>query len=249
VVLLEPAQLSGFFLAATDEARFLQLEIADLLFVGKESMGVDQVRAGGEFVLFKQIREFDVAPGEEGGLQSRDAGEAPVGIGNRLNKLALVETHGFVLFREGGEMLLVSFGVIAGEQNGAAVSAVLTALREVFALPASVRGPVESFEFAWLAARRAGEMQVSNSGAAAASVANAFWRVVLRASFSCLRSRARRMDRAVMERAPEMKMARVRRIKLRREPARASHVCEPKRILHLWKTPASRESGGGNEYF
>jgi len=113
-VLLQEAQLGGFFFAAAGEARFLQLQIADLLFVDEEGMRVDQERAGSELVLFEQIGEFDAAFGEERHFQSRDTAQASPGIGDGLDELTFTETHRLKLLLEGVQMALVFSGIVAG---------------------------------------------------------------------------------------------------------------------------------------
>src|SRR6476646_2889829 len=106
-----------------------------------------------------------------------------------------------------------------GRRTVRPVSPVLTAFSDALALPAAVLGPVDRSAFFLLAAARAGKTAVSISSfvsradsmqisigdlkrvcfeATATSVGSALWRSALRANFFCLRSRARRMDRAVI---------------------------------------------------
>jgi hypothetical protein len=55
---------------------------------------------------------------------------------------------GFEEVQISGDELFVFDGVVSGEENSDAVSAVLTALRTTLVFPSGVRGPVLSWELA-----------------------------------------------------------------------------------------------------
>src|SRR6476469_7411546 len=90
----------------------------------------------------------------------------------------------------------------AERRTVAPVSAVLTAFKEDWRLPSSLRGPVLRRAFARVAARRLGEIaRVSSLRAGSAGVADdaaCRARAALLESLRALRSAARRMERAVM---------------------------------------------------
>jgi hypothetical protein len=117
---LESAQFGGFFVAASGKARFLQVQVTDLLFVGDEGVRVDQVRTGGGLVLFEQLSEFEAAFGEQSHFENRDAAETPIGIGDRLHEIGFLVADGRELFRIRREVALVFGGIVTGEQDGAA---------------------------------------------------------------------------------------------------------------------------------
>ena len=117
---LEPSQFGNFFFAAAAQAGFLQLQIADLFFVGNEGVGVDQVRACGEVLFVEQLGEFDAAFGEQSRFESGDTTQTPVGVGDGLYEIRFEEAHGREFFGVGGQMVLVFGDVIGGQQNGAA---------------------------------------------------------------------------------------------------------------------------------
>ena len=84
---LETAQFGNFFFAAAGQAGFLELQIADLLFVGDEGVGVDQVRARGEVLFVEQLGKFDAAFGEESRFERGDAAQTLVGVGDGLYEI------------------------------------------------------------------------------------------------------------------------------------------------------------------
>ena len=112
-------QFGDFLFAAAGQAGFLQLQIADLLFVGNEGVGVDQIGARGEVLFVEELGEFDAAFGEYRGLETGNAGETPESVGDGLDQLALAQADGLIFIVERGKMTLVCVGGVGGQQNGA----------------------------------------------------------------------------------------------------------------------------------
>ena len=116
---MQLTQLSDFLFAAASEAGFLELQIANLFFVGDEGVRVDQMRAGVRFVLTEHFSEFQSAFREKSRFEGRDAAKTPVGIGDRLHEIRFEKTRGREFFDIGSEVTLVFSDVVSGQQNSA----------------------------------------------------------------------------------------------------------------------------------
>ena len=67
------------------EACLLKIEIAQVLFVGEEDFGLDQVDADRFVLIGEHIGEFQPAQSVDTHFETGDALEAPFGIGQRLD--------------------------------------------------------------------------------------------------------------------------------------------------------------------
>lgn len=68
--LLELAKLGGILLIAAVKARFLKLEIADLLFVREKCVQVNESRTGRSVFVFEGGGELGAAAREDGHLEA-----------------------------------------------------------------------------------------------------------------------------------------------------------------------------------
>src|SRR5690349_15880843 len=118
-LLLQLAQLGGFFLATASQTRFLKLQIAELLLVLEERLQLDHARAQRGIVFGEGFGELDVAAGEDGGFQSGNAAQAPSRVRDGLHQIGFALPDGLELFLVGSDMALVFGGVVRGEENGA----------------------------------------------------------------------------------------------------------------------------------
>jgi hypothetical protein len=64
------------------EARILELEVVELLLVGKEGVKFDEAGAEGGRVIFERLREIDVGLGEDSAFEAGDSFETSGGIGD-----------------------------------------------------------------------------------------------------------------------------------------------------------------------
>jgi len=96
------------------------LQIANLLFVGDEGVGVDQVRACGEVLFVEQLGEFDAAFGEQSRFERGDATQTPVGVGDGLYEIRFQQADRCEFSGVGGEVAFVFGDIVARQKNCAA---------------------------------------------------------------------------------------------------------------------------------
>jgi hypothetical protein len=96
-LLLQVAEFEDFLFAAAREARFLNVEIAELFLIREEGLELDHAEADGMVVFPKRIRELEGAFGEERHLESGDAMEAPGAISYGLHQIGLTAADGLEL--------------------------------------------------------------------------------------------------------------------------------------------------------
>src|SRR5690349_4738868 len=80
-LLLRLAEFGQVLFALAIETRFLQLQIAKLLFVKEKRFELDETRPEREFLVAEFFGELDPAFGIDGELEGRDAVETPIDIG------------------------------------------------------------------------------------------------------------------------------------------------------------------------
>ncbi len=117
---LEAAEFSEVERVAAVEAGLLQLEIAELLFVAEMDLEVDERDAFGLREVRVHFGGFVTAAGVEGEFKGGDAGEPPLSVGERLDELGFAGCGGLVIVVVSGEVLAVGFGVVGGQEDGAA---------------------------------------------------------------------------------------------------------------------------------
>ncbi len=139
-LLLELAKFGDFLFAAAHEARLLELEIAELLFVFDERLHFDHAGPQRGFVLVEALGEFDVALREEGGFERGNALKTPDGVGDGLDEIGFALTDGREIFGVGAEVALVFGCVVARQKNGAAGEARLDGVQRGFGAAFSRRG-------------------------------------------------------------------------------------------------------------
>jgi hypothetical protein len=72
-LILQAAEFGGFLFAAADQARFLKLQIAELLFVREVSVKLDEAAADIRVVLVLElIGKFDAASSIDGHFETGD---------------------------------------------------------------------------------------------------------------------------------------------------------------------------------
>ena len=118
--LLGCAEVGEIFVALAAQSGFLELQIAELLFVDEVRFEFDHAGLsvgwfGGEF-----LGELAAAAGIEGEFESGDAAETPIGIGDRLNQLGFADADGLEFADEAINILFVGGGIVGGQQDGAA---------------------------------------------------------------------------------------------------------------------------------
>ena len=117
---LEAAEFGEVEGVAAIEARLLQLEVAELLFVAEMDFEVDEGDALGWREVRVHFGGFVAAAGVDRRFERGDAGETPLGVGKGLNEFGFAGRGGSVFFGIGGEVLAVGVGVVGGEEDGAA---------------------------------------------------------------------------------------------------------------------------------
>lgn len=136
-------QFGDIFLALTAEAVLLERQVVELALVDEKSSGVEQRGPDGGVFVFDRCGEFDPAERVDARCQRGDAGGAPFGISDGLNQKPFGVASRVVTRFQAGDVLPINGDVVVGQQDGAPVRPVFTALSEDFALPSSVLGPVE----------------------------------------------------------------------------------------------------------
>lgn len=108
------------FFAAAMQARFLDMQIAELLLIGEMRVQVDESGPIGGILIFELLCELDTALGVDGEFEDRDALQAPGGIGDGLHQIAFALADGAEVFFVVGYVLLVGGGIFGGKEDGAA---------------------------------------------------------------------------------------------------------------------------------
>jgi len=119
-LLLGGAELGQILFAMATKARFLQLKIAELFFVGEEGLEFNEAGAGDEVLMRESFGELRAASGVDGHLERGDAQEPPFGVGNGLHQEGLANADGVEFFDLLGQVLLIGGGILAREQDRAA---------------------------------------------------------------------------------------------------------------------------------
>jgi hypothetical protein len=104
------------------------------------------------------VSKLDAAQGVDPHFECVNAIETPRVVGEQLDECALASAEGPEFSEEIVHVIFVGFGIVSGKEDSTTLSAVLTAFMGDFALPSEVRGPVESWELARLAASWDSEM-------------------------------------------------------------------------------------------
>ena len=118
-LLLEASEFGGFLVAAAGEAGFLELEIAELLFVDEHDLDIEHVGAVvGELLDFDG--QFDAAFVEKSHVEAGNAVETPADIGDGLDEAGFFGADGLEEFFVGEDEGLVESGVVGGQADGAA---------------------------------------------------------------------------------------------------------------------------------
>ena len=204
---LELAQFGLIFLALAAEAAMLKMQIADLLFEDNEGMSFDQEFSHAGCFAGKHLGKLDVAESEDAVLESRDAIDAPVGIGQRLDERLFAFATGLPFFEVLSNVMAVGFGVVAGEQHGAAGESSLDSVeaRCLRARPMKkvvarmqIEVPLASVKEGDSVTVASGSMFDSTDSTTGAAAVGFSW--ALRASLTRFRSSARRSARVDMMR-------------------------------------------------
>ena len=116
---MQGAEFAHFLAVAAEQAGFLELEIAELLLVFEVNVEFDELGADGEVLPGVVVGELAAAFGVNGVFEAGDAGEPPLGIGQRLDELGFAQAFRLVFGSIGGDVLGVGFGVVARKQDGA----------------------------------------------------------------------------------------------------------------------------------
>ncbi len=131
---LELTELGGIFFATAMEARFLEVQIAELLFVGEEDLELDESGADGGVLVIELLSELGTALGVNGHFQSGDAAETPGGIGDGLNQVAFALAAGTELLFVIANVLLIGRGIVTVKEDGAAGEACFDCVEGGFGL-------------------------------------------------------------------------------------------------------------------
>jgi hypothetical protein len=70
---LQTAELGSFLFAAADQASFLKLQVAELLFVDQMCLQLDETAANVRVLLSELIRVYDAAAGVDRHFEPRNA--------------------------------------------------------------------------------------------------------------------------------------------------------------------------------
>ena len=86
-LLLQLVEFRHVLIQLIAEAAFLEMQVAELFFVGERDFGVDEGGAASGVGFFGEgLGEFEAAEGEDAGFERRDAEDAPLGVGNELDE-------------------------------------------------------------------------------------------------------------------------------------------------------------------
>jgi len=99
------------------QTRFLDLQMADLRFVGAECVEVDEAGTDGGVFMVEVGGELGSALGVDGHLEGANPVETPKGVGDGLRESGFAQADGAVFLFETVHMLLVCSGVVAGKEN------------------------------------------------------------------------------------------------------------------------------------
>ena len=90
-LLLESAELGEVGLLLIAQAAILEGEVVEIATIREEDLTLDESFAdGGVGFLRMEIGEFEAANGVDAGFERSDAVDAPFGIGNALDEIALL---------------------------------------------------------------------------------------------------------------------------------------------------------------
>jgi hypothetical protein len=117
---LDTAQFVHILIAAALQTRFVDVVIAELLFVGHVGLQQDHVVTNILRVVGEGFFELGMTVGVEGEFECLDAAQTPVGIDNGLNQLAFGLANGSEIVLKRREEGSVFFDIFAGKQDGAA---------------------------------------------------------------------------------------------------------------------------------
>jgi hypothetical protein len=203
-ILLKLPQFGGIFLALTPQPAFLDLEIAQLLFVVEEGVHLDQAGLERGLTVCELIGELDTAVAKDGHLENGNASQTPGGIGKRAHELGFAWTDGLEFSEEIADVLLVVGGVFSGEKNGSAGKASFNGIQAGFAFAFGSRGAGRETGIGAVGGEWDAEMAGAESSVGADAVLDSRLGTGdsqiadLRASLLALRSAARRTWRGVM---------------------------------------------------
>jgi hypothetical protein len=88
-----------------------------VLFVDDEDFRIDQTGSEGGIAVAETIGELATAASEDAELETGDAVQPPIGVGEGLNERTFEGADGLKFFLVGTEMLAVGFEVIGGEED------------------------------------------------------------------------------------------------------------------------------------
>ena len=118
--LLHGAQFGDVLFSAAVQARLLQLQVAQPLFVFQVGFEFDLQAAFGGVEMFESVGEFDSGFGFEREHQVRDTAETPFGVGDGLHQGAFDFVGRPELVTVGGDVFFVEGDVFRSEEDGAA---------------------------------------------------------------------------------------------------------------------------------
>jgi hypothetical protein len=110
----------GVFLALMAETAFLDAQVIELALIDEERFGVDQGVTDGLGFIGEEFGEFEAGEGVDPHFKGGNAQETPFGVGQGLDEILFGVAAGGVALEEGSDMRLVSGGVVARQQDGAA---------------------------------------------------------------------------------------------------------------------------------
>jgi hypothetical protein len=119
-VLLQAPEFGQFLFVAARETGFLELEVAELLFILQENVKLDHAGTQGWVVILEVVLELETAQGIDGHFKTRDALATPGGIGERLDEFGFAEADGLELGAVLLEVVFVCRSIFGREQDGAA---------------------------------------------------------------------------------------------------------------------------------
>jgi hypothetical protein len=82
---LKPAQFNRVFLFPAMQARFLELQIAELFLIGEMRLELDHGGAERQIVIVERFGELNAALCVDGHLETRDTSEVPGRVGDGLD--------------------------------------------------------------------------------------------------------------------------------------------------------------------
>jgi len=107
------------FPAHAKEAGFLEAQVAELALVFHKGFSFDEGGANFGVLVFRvEINEFPAADGVNAGLETRDAAEAPFGVGERLYQGVFFAAGGVMPIDQGLDERSIGGDLVGGEQDG-----------------------------------------------------------------------------------------------------------------------------------